>query len=83
MSEFHAVGLPGLAGLGAARGAAGAITSVAGGGTILTWPVRTASLPETAGRLVAEYATSSVGVLGGAVAAEGGYGGARLGLALC
>lgn len=73
MSEFHAVGLPGLAVLVAASIAAGAINSVAGGGTILTFPVLTAILPETAGRLVAANATSTIGLMPGALAAAWAY----------
>lgn len=73
MSELHAVGLPGLAVLVAASIAAGAINSVAGGGTILTFPVLTAILPETAGRLVAANATSTIGLMPGALAAAWAY----------
>ncbi len=64
--------LPGPAALGllaAASAAAGAVNAVAGGGTILTFPVLVAILPDGPGRAVAANATSTIGIWPGAVAA--------------
>lgn len=79
MSDLEAVGLPGLCLLVAASIAAGAINSVAGGGTILTFPVLAAILPDTPGRLVAANATSTLGLMPGAVAAAWAYRSERAG----
>jgi uncharacterized membrane protein YfcA len=54
--------LPGLALLAAASAAAGAVNSVAGGGTILTFPVLAAILPPDPSRMVVANATSTIGL---------------------
>jgi uncharacterized membrane protein YfcA len=79
MSDLEVVGLPGLLFLAAASVAAGAINSVAGGGTILTFPALAAILPDTPGRLVAANATSTLGLMPGAVAAAWAYRAERAG----
>ena len=66
--------------LAAASVAAGAVNSVAGGGTILTFPVLAAILPDGPGRAVAANATSTIGIWPGAVAAAWAYRGERAGL---
>jgi uncharacterized membrane protein YfcA len=68
-----AVDVGGLAVLAAASVAAGAINSVAGGGTILTFPVLAAILPPTTGRMVTANATSTIGLMPGALAAAWAY----------
>jgi uncharacterized membrane protein YfcA len=55
-------GLLGLAVLAAASLAAGAVNAIAGGGTILTFPVLGAILPPDPGRLVMANATSTIGL---------------------
>ncbi len=52
---------------------ASAINSVAGGGTILTFPVLAALLPDGPARLVTANATSTIGLWPGSVAAAWGY----------
>ena len=47
---------------------AGAINSVAGGGTILTFPLLTAILPDTPSRMVLANVTSTLGLFPRAVA---------------
>ena len=59
---------------------ASAINSVAGGGTILTFPVLAALLPDGPTRLVTANATSTIGLWPGAVAAAWGYRSQRGGL---
>jgi uncharacterized membrane protein YfcA len=59
---------------------ASAINSVAGGGTILTFPVLAALLPDGPARLVTANATSTIGLWPGAVAAAWGYRSQRGGL---
>ena len=54
--------LPGLALLAVASAVAGAVNSVAGGGTILTFPVLAAILPPDPSRMVMANATSTVGL---------------------
>ena len=57
---------------------ASAINSVAGGGTILTFPALTAILPDTPARMVIANATSTIGLWPGAVAAAWAYRGDRV-----
>lgn len=57
---------------------ASAINSVAGGGTILTFPTLTALLPDTPARMVIANATSTIGLWPGAMAAAWAYRGERL-----
>lgn len=71
--------LPGLAVLAAVSFLAGAVNAVAGGGTILTFPVLAAILPAGPARLVAANATSTIGLWPGAVAAAWAYRGERVG----
>jgi hypothetical protein len=59
---------------------ASAINSVAGGGTILTFPVLAALLPDGPTRLVTANATSTIGLWPGAVAAAWAYRGQRAGV---
>jgi len=65
--------LPGLAILALASLAAGAVNSFAGGGTILTFPVLAAILPDLPGRLVTANATSTIGLWPGALTAAWAY----------
>jgi uncharacterized membrane protein YfcA len=58
---------------------AAAVNSVAGGGTILTFPALTAILPPGADRLVIANATSTIGLWPGAVSAAWAYRGERAG----
>jgi len=55
-------GLAGWLMLAAAAFVAGGVNAIAGGGTILTFPVLGAILPPTPGRLVAANATSTLGL---------------------
>jgi len=71
--------LPGLAALAAVSFVAGAVNAVAGGGTILTFPVLAAVLPAGPARLVAANATSTIGLWPGSVAAAWIYRGERVG----
>ncbi len=59
---------------------AGAINSVAGGGTILTFPLLTAILPDTPSRMVLANVTSTLGLFPGAVASTWAYRREREGL---
>ena len=80
MNELLASGpLPGLVALAAVSFLAGAVNAVAGGGTILTFPVLAAILPAGPARLVAANATSTIGLWPGAVAAAWAYRGERVG----
>lgn len=80
MNDLVAAGsLPGLLVLAAVSFLAGAVNAVAGGGTILTFPVLAAILPEADTRLVAANATSTIGLWPGAVAAAWAYRGERVG----
>jgi uncharacterized membrane protein YfcA len=56
---------------------AGAVNSFAGGGTILTFPVLGAILPDLPGRLVTANATSTIGLWPGAATAAWAYRGER------
>ena len=58
---------------------AAAVNSVAGGGTILTFPTLAAILPPDPGRLVITNATSTIGLWPGAVSAAWAYRGEREG----
>lgn len=62
-----------LAVLAAVTAVASAVNAIAGGGTILTFPVLSAILPDTPGRLVVANATSTIGLLPGAVVASWEY----------
>lgn len=64
--------------LAAASAAAAAVNAVAGGGTILTFPVLVAILPDGPGRAVAANATSTIGIWPGAAAAAWAYRGERV-----
>jgi uncharacterized membrane protein YfcA len=80
MNDLLASGpLPGLVALAAVSFVAGAVNAVAGGGTILTFPVLAAILPAGPARLVAANATSTIGLWPGAVAAAWAYRGERVG----
>jgi len=80
MNDFLASGpLPGLAALAVVSFVAGAVNAVAGGGTILTFPVLAAILPAGPARLVAANATSTIGLWPGSVAAAWIYRGERVG----
>ncbi len=59
---------------------AGVINSVAGGGTILTFPVLTAILPDTPSRMVVANVTSTIGLVPGAIASSWAYRREREGL---
>ncbi|MEI6239003.1 MAG: sulfite exporter TauE/SafE family protein [Planctomycetia bacterium] len=58
---------------------AAAVNSVAGGGTILTFPALAAILPAGPSRLVVANATSTIGLWPGAVSAAWAYRGERVG----
>ena len=68
----------GWLGLAAASFIAGAVNSVAGGGTIIAFPVLAAILPADPARMVTANATSTVGLWPGAVAAAWAYRGERI-----
>ncbi len=72
-------GAAGFALLAAVTFLAAAVNSVAGGGTILTFPVLAAILPAEASRLVTANATSTIGLWPGALAAAWAYSGERVG----
>jgi hypothetical protein len=69
--------LQGYALLAVAALLAGAVNSFAGGGTILTFPVLGAILPDLPGRLVTANATSTIGLWPGAATAAWAYRGER------
>ncbi len=69
----------GLAALAVVTFVAAAVNSVAGGGTILTFPVLAAILPPGPDRLVVANATSTIGLWPGAVSAAWAYRGEREG----
>jgi len=69
----------GLVVLALVTGIAAAINSVAGGGTILTFPVLAAILPAGPTRMVVANATSTIGLWPGAVSAAWAYRGERAG----
>ena len=69
--------LQGYAVLAGAACLAGAVNSFAGGGTILTFPVLGAILPDLPGRFVSANATSTIGLWPGAVTAAWMYRGER------
>lgn len=68
----------GLAILAVVTAIASAVNSVAGGGTILTFPALTALLPDTPMRMVIANATSTIGLWPGAMAAAWAYRGDRI-----
>lgn len=68
----------GLVVLAVVTAIASAVNSVAGGGTILTFPTLTALLPDTPARMVVANATSTIGLWPGAVAAAWAYRGDRM-----
>jgi uncharacterized membrane protein YfcA len=70
--------LVGWLGLAAASFTAGAVNSVAGGGTIIAFPVLAAILPDDPARMVTANATSTVGLWPGAGAAAWAYRGERV-----
>jgi uncharacterized protein len=72
-------GLPALAALALVSFIAGAVNSVAGGGTILTFPALEAILPAADGRMVTANATSTLGLWPASVAAAWAYGAERSG----
>jgi uncharacterized membrane protein YfcA len=72
-------GVAGFALLAAVTFLAAAVNSVAGGGTILTFPVLAAILPADPARLVTANATSTIGLWPGAIAAAWAYRGERTG----
>ena len=63
--------------LAVASAAAGAVNSVAGGGTILTFPVLAAILPPDPGRMVMANATSTIGLWPASAVAAWAYRGER------
>lgn len=69
----------GLATLAGVTCVAAAVNSVAGGGTILTFPALVAILPPDPGRMVAANATSTIGLWPGALAAAWAYRSERAG----
>ena len=69
--------LPGVALLAVASAVAGAVNSVAGGGTILTFPVLAAILPPDPGRMVVANATSTIGLWPASAVAAWAYRGER------
>ncbi len=69
--------LPGLVVLAVASAAAGAVNSVAGGGTILTFPVLAAILPPDPSRMVVANATSTIGLWPASAVAAWAYRGER------
>jgi len=80
MTDLIAAGpLPGLAALAVVSFLAGAVNAVAGGGTILTFPVLAASLPADPARMVVANATSTIGLWPGTIAAAWVYRGERAG----
>ena len=80
MTDLIASGsLPGLVALAMVSFVAGAVNAVAGGGTILTFPVLAAILPADPARLVIANATSTIGLWPGTIAAAWAYRGERVG----
>jgi len=80
MTDILASGtVTGLLALAVVSFVAGAVNAVAGGGTILTFPVLAAVLPPDPARLVTANATSTIGLWPGAVAAAWAYRGDRVG----
>jgi uncharacterized membrane protein YfcA len=80
MTDLIASGsLPGLVALAMVSFVAGAVNAVAGGGTILTFPVLAAILPADPARMVIANATSTIGLWPGTIAAAWAYRGERVG----
>jgi uncharacterized membrane protein YfcA len=74
-----AASLPSLALLAVVSFLAGGVNSVAGGGTILTFPALVAILPADAARMVTANATSTLGLWPASLAAAWAYGAERQG----
>jgi len=72
--------LTGLATLAVVTFIAAAVNAVAGGGTILTFPVLASILPPDPGRLVTANATSTIGLWPGSIASAWAYRDERVGL---
>jgi len=80
MTDLTAAGpLPGLIALAVVSFLAGSVNAVAGGGTILTFPVLAAILPADPARMVVANATSTIGLWPGTIAAAWVYRGEREG----
>jgi len=78
MTDLLAAGpLLGLVALAVVSFLAGAVNAVAGGGTILTFPVLAAILPADPARMVVANATSTIGLWPGTIAATWAYRGER------
>ena len=73
LAETLSTDASGLVILAVVAAVASAVNSVAGGGTILTFPVLTTILPDTPARMVIANATSTIGLWPGAVAAAWAY----------
>ncbi|MCX7404459.1 MAG: sulfite exporter TauE/SafE family protein [Planctomycetia bacterium] len=73
MDSIFLDSLPGLAALALITCLAAAVNSVAGGGTILTFPVLVAILPASPAIMVTANATSTIGLWPGAIAAAWAY----------
>ena len=71
--------LPGFVTLAVVTFVAGAVNAVAGGGTILTFPVLASILPPDPGRMVTANATSTIGLWPGAIAGAWAYRDDRVG----
>ena len=71
--------LPGFAALAVASFLAGGANSIAGGGTILTFPVLGAILPADPARLVTANVTSTIGLWPSSVSASWAYRQERMG----
>jgi len=80
MSGLAEGGLAGWALLALSALLAGAVNAIAGGGTILTFPVLAAILPADAARLVTANATSTIGLWPAAAVAAWSYRDDRAGL---
>jgi uncharacterized membrane protein YfcA len=80
MSDGAEGSFTGLAVLAVASLVAGAVNAIAGGGTILTFPVLTAILPVDAARLVTANATSTIGLWPAALVSAWSSRGSREGL---
>jgi len=80
MTDLLASGpVPGIIALALVSFVAGGVNAVAGGGTILTFPVLAAILPVDPARMVVANATSTIGLWPGAIAAAWAYRGERRG----
>jgi uncharacterized membrane protein YfcA len=77
MMDSHSPG--GMVFLALVTGIAAAVNSIAGGGTLLTFPVLAALLPADPSRLVTANATSTIGLWPGALTAAWAYRDSRVG----